>query len=281
MTTKAPYILAVIATLALSPAHLWAQDEPAIADEPIIEIDQDSPQPPDEIVFEEPMIVDEPLDEIGTTVEDIEALISLPPQARLGREADEDLNSPFNVFQSEADIELLLGPQPRYVYFPEGVDPMILPWVRDQIVVQERTEDARRLFNTARNQNDRNGAQRAADILAELQDKFPEVAGANPDITRLKQDIDRYVSQLDPNAPPPPMPVAESEQLPRWVVSNTRGVMLDRDHPRDSYVLVGDFILQEGDAVDLFPAVTVKEILPQKVVFELNGIEHIVPVQAL
>jgi len=224
---------------------------------------------------------EEGLEDIGPTVEYIESLMALPPAAQLGREADEDLENPRNLFENEQVREALLGETPRFVYFPVGVDPMIIPWVRNQIVVRERADDARKLLESAQQEGERDLARQALDLIDTLDEDYPEAAAAE-NIEQLRGEIVAFIEspQTDQIVQGPGAEIQEPKvELPPWIPNNTRGVLLDRENPRQSSVLVGDFILGLGDRIERFPLVVVKEILPQQVIYEYQDTEFIVQVE--
>ncbi|MDK2970361.1 MAG: hypothetical protein PWP23_116 [Candidatus Sumerlaeota bacterium] len=222
-------------------------------------------------------------EEIGTTVQDIENLIQLPPTARLKREADEDPLNPESIFSSPEIREALLGSKPKFVYIPVGVDPMIIPWVRQQIVVKEKLADAKRLLEQARNNKTKEPAETALGILHELQEQYPDTESA-PEIGKLTSEIESFIakplaSDDDLMGADSQMPGGEEIRLPEWIKRNTSGILLDRESPSESIVLVGDFLLKRGDRIERFPTVVLKDILPQQVIYEYQDREFRVPVQ--
>lgn len=219
-------------------------------------------------------------DDIGMTVEELEGLISLPPTAQLMREADEDPESPRAIFGDEARRRAFLGAAPDFVYIPAGVDPMIIPWIREQIVVSERVQDAQRIFNTARNARDKDQARQAQRILEELREEFPE-ATDTPDINRLYETVVLFIETDDqPGIQVTGPPRERAPELPPWVINNTRGIIYDLEQPDNSLALVGDFIISPGGEVDSFPAVRILEIRPEQVIFEYQETQFVIPVQA-
>lgn len=223
-------------------------------------------------------------EEIGTTVQDIENLIQLPPTARLKREADEDPLNPDSIFSSPEMREALLGSKPKFVYIPVGVDPMIIPWVREQIVVKEKLADAKRLLEQARNSRSKEPAESALGVLAELQDMYPNTE-SGPDIAKLRTDIESYIANPphEQAGTDDPLQAPDAQRaevrLPEWIRRNTQGILLDRENPGESIVLVGDFLLRRGDRIERFPTVVLKDILPQQVIYEYQDREFQVPVQ--
>jgi len=86
--------------------------------------------------------------------------------------------------------------------------------------------------------------------------------------------VAQQTEQTRPEGPAEPEPV----RLPPWIGNNTVGVLLDIEDPSESLVLVQDFILRQGDPVPRFPAVTVKEIRPRQVIYEMEETDFLVPV---
>lgn len=209
---------------------------------------------------------------IEATVSQLEELIALPPTARLGRESDENLDKPRNLFETDEVRKSLLGPKPRYIYIPDGQDPMIIPWVREAIVAGEMLTDAGNLFKDAQAKKDKAIAQQALDKLKEVQKRYP----TSPDATKAKAmeaEVTKYINQQnpDPSNPGQQPPLPPIETLPAWITNNTLGVILDKEQPGESVVLVGDYIIRPGEAVPKFPSVTVQEVQPALVIYDFGG----------
>lgn len=216
---------------------------------------------------------------VEDTVPELEALIALPPMARLGRESDENLGKPRNLFESEEARRSLLGDNPRFIYVPEGTDPMIIPWVREAIVAGELLADAEKIFREAAPNGDRDAGKRALDKLVEIRTKYPQAVVAQAAAT-LEAQVTAFVSAQsdDPTTSRPINPIRKD--LPPWVPSNTTGILLDLEDPSQSIVLVGDYILRVGDALPRYTNVKVKEIRAQQVVYDYDGSEHLVQVKS-
>jgi len=219
----------------------------------------------------------------GSAVEDsvpeLEALIALPPMARLGREADEDLGKPRNLFESAEARRSLLGDNPRFIYVPEGTDPMIIPWIREAIVASELYADAEKIYKEAQPQGDKEGAKRALEKLVEIQAKYSDSAVAQAAAT-LKAQVQTFIDATAGGPTGPTGPTKAATVLPPWVLTNTNGILLDLEDPSQSIVLVGDYILRTGDALPRYASVKVKEIRAQQVVYDYEGTEHLVQVKS-
>lgn len=259
-------VLAAIAALALVPAA-HAQDE-APTDAPAAEVPaEDAPAetaPEEEAPAPEATEGSVPLDRIAE-------LIALPPGAQLGREADENLENPGRgVFGDESVAKQILGEKPRFIYYPKGADPMIIPWVRDAIVAAEKFADAEKAIAAGQ-------LETARDLLKEIATKFPDTAEAKkaPD---LVAQLDRRIQDI--NNPPEggvttiARPDDTGAELPKDVRERTNGVVFSAN-PR---VLVFDFILAEGDRVPRYPGIRVKKITESEVIYEFQGKDFPVPV---
>lgn len=290
MTPRLLAVLLGLGLLAFPGAHtVWAQD----GEDPEIEVETDET---DGEQLDVEVMTEEELEEIGTTVQDIERMIQLPPPAQLGQEADEDLENPRSIFRDKAVREALLGPEPDHVYIPSGIDPMIIPWVRERIVVEEKLKEARDLFDKAQKQitsrdkteemhrEAQRTAERAQTILEELQENYPEATQANQ-VEQLSRSVQQVLAMKytdEGTFDPTRAPEIEERvvELPPWVIENTDGILLDRDDPRESLVLLDDQLLRPGDRLKRYSAITVKEVLPQQVIYDYQGSEFIVKVDA-
>lgn len=236
---------------------------------------------------EEPLF--DPVMSDDMSVEDLERLIQLPESIRLGREADERLDQPRSLFQDERVRAEILGEAPRVIYIPVGLDPMIIPWVRNEIVARELLEDAQRIFQQARAERDPVRARQAREILENIGARYadtPPAVEAERILAQVRAEIDMIneeirVAELPPeerDAIPVPVEPVQVVELPSWIQQNTRGSLYNAQSPQDSILLIGDFILRPDEPVPPFPAVTVKEIHPAQVVFTFSGRDFMVPI---
>ncbi|MGF1572495.1 MAG: hypothetical protein ACFCU1_05430 [Sumerlaeia bacterium] len=227
----------------------------------------------------------------STTVIDLETLINLPSGARLRREADEDLRNPRSLFENDQARDEFLGKAPRFVYIPRGVDPMIIPWIRERIVVGELLDDVQEEFDTVRAEPTKDVAVASARTLLR---KTESIAAEYPtsnriaEIQKISDEIRTHINMLTEVAvantsdqqvteiAPPSREVI----LPIWVRENTRGIISDREDDNGSLVLVGDFIIGKGETVELYPGVRVKEIQDRRVIYTYQQTEHVVMVES-
>ncbi len=225
----------------------------------------------------------EPLDTpdgLGGTIEEertfeasvfeLEELIAAPGGVRL-REYEEDLEDPPHLFDDEDRIQRIFGDSPRFIYYPEGVDPMIIPWVRARIVAEELFEEAR---IAAANRD----WERALNLLREIREDYPNTEHgqrAPQEMARVQQlrDAERQPEETaEPDLPAPP----EEQQivLPEWIARNTNGIIMGRN----PMVIVGNDFLRTGDRVPRYSSVVVKEITESEVVYQFQDQEFVVEV---
>lgn len=225
-----------------------------------------------------------------TTVIDLEALINMPQSARLRREADEDPNNPRSLFESSELKKAYLGDKPRFVYIPRGSDPMIIPWIRERIVVGEILDDVQQEFESIRREtNPEIAVASASKLLRKTEGIAAEYPSTNrlDEVQKLSDSIRAYVMKLTTKEPEvdtssvvtAPQPPREAI-LPPWIRENTRGVIVDREALDQSVVLVGDLILTEGQSVDRYPSVKVKDIQDRRVIYEFQQTDHVVMVES-
>lgn len=200
------------------------------------------------------------------SVSDIEQLINLPISSSI-KEYQEDTNKPKSLFDSQTEIDRIFQKtKPQFIYFPEGADPMIIPWVRERIIAQEKFEEA--TIATANKDYDK-----AIAILKEIREKFTNTEEGQ----KAPAEIDKVMAMkadVGGPGPPPPGPQPTVTELPPWIKTNTSAVLLSAN----STVLVGNDFLREGDAVPRYPGVKVKAITDSEVVYLYQDKEYVVEV---
>lgn len=204
-----------------------------------------------------------PPPKIEASVEEIQRLIDLPSTAQLGLESDEDPTKPKTMFVDTKSILEVFGEKPVFVYFPEGVDPMIIPWVRQQIIAQELLEKGRVLAAAG-------DYEKAMAIYQEILDKYAATPVA-PEARRELDVVRRIVTQnaaaeggVQVTSPDQP-----EVMLPKAIADSTTGIMYMG--PRGSQVIIFDEIVGVGDRVPRYANVTVKDIQPGLIVYEFQG----------
>lgn len=260
--------------------ELEGMGEQVTAPEPIDEqveaVDQEEAEPVTDDpgltvdLTETPRTFELDVTDIEASVSELQRLLNLPATGQL-REYQEDPANPRSIFTSESDIQRIFGDRPRFIYFPEGVDPMIIPWVRARIASEEMWQEA----SLARANRD---FDKAISLLRELRERFPatEAGGRAPAeinrVLREREEANRPVVAEQPDLPT--APEAVDPVLPDWVRNNTSGVMLGAT-PR---VIVGNDFLTEGDPVPRYASVRVKSIRDSEVVYVYQDREFTVEV---
>jgi hypothetical protein len=163
------------------------------------------------------------------------------PKTDVGKEIEEP-RSPNKLFQSEQDIERLLGTKPRFVYDPKDFpDPMIIPWIRRDVLVRE-------ILDVARKQAAQGNFATAKELLTRALRDYPDsrhISAVRDEIKKIEDMERRGIAAVGQQ---------EVILLPSWVSSHTNGILWSEEKP---LVLVGDVLLSEGDEVPRYAGVTV------------------------
>jgi hypothetical protein len=177
------------------------------------------------------------------------------PKTDIGKEMEEP-KSPIKLFQSEQDIERLLGTKPRFVYDPKDYpDPMIIPWIRRDVLVRE-------ILDVARKQAAKGNFAAAKELLTRALKDYPDsrhITAVQDEIKKIEEMERKGITGVGQQ---------EVVLLPSWVASHTNGILWSEEKP---LVLVGDVLLSEGDEVPRYVGVTVKKINKQEVEFSFKG----------
>lgn len=278
-----------MALAGLPGALLWAQDGAPIDPQGDPELEAIvarqaglDPEPPPAIApepgSEGAASQDETAGEVVVTVDDIQNLIALP--AQIGREIDEKpVDDKFNAPGGPE----LLRENPPFVYVPANLpDPLIIPWVRDQVIFQEKMDEARRLLAEGLSSKALPTIKQAQDLLNTVPP--PPDAAAAEELAAARMEIARAVSALtavsEGDTGPIEVKPAPVINLPEPVRATTNGVIVDRENPNESMVIVGDFMLRPGQTVPKFPTVRVKSVGKQAVVYEYRNKEFVVNVRS-
>ncbi|MCC5875255.1 MAG: hypothetical protein JJU11_03450 [Candidatus Sumerlaeia bacterium] len=247
--------------------------EPEFTDDELFEEDPTT----GEETYEEPGVsidMPEPVRTINldaSSVEDLQRLLNLPAAGQL-REYQEDPRNPRSIFTSDEDVARIFGDTPEFIYFPEGVDPMIIPWVRERIASEEMWQEAQLALANG-------DFDRSINLLRDLRERFPGTqSGQNAPaeierIIRQREEASRPQIARSPEEQVAP-PVEEEAVLPEWVKRNTTGVLIG-DRPM---VIVGNDFLGEGDPVPRYASVRVKSIAASEVVYVYQDKDFVVEV---
>ena len=157
-------------------------------------------------------------------------LIEYYPNIDFGREVDEPDQARW-LFEDEVAMQNLLGIKPRFVYNPKNLpDPMVIPWVRQNIIAAELLREARELIRLKE-------YDRALQILTLIVNSY---AGTSS-YREAREELDKVDIELDKMRD---IPIREREGqrivLPPWIYENTKAVIWE---PVNPIVLVGDHML--------------------------------------
>lgn len=272
---QASPVLAAMALALMATAPLLAQIDPQGDPELQAILDRESgavAEPPPAVAGAEVTSLE---GTVEATIDEIQELIALP--ATLGRESDEAPQP--GVFEKDKTILML---DPPFVYVPAGLpDPLIIPWVRDQVVFQEKMDEARKMLAEGKASRQVATIKKAIELLGSVPP--PPDQAASTALAALRSELAKEVAKLE--APTnvdtgPSEPTQVVVTLPEPVRATTNGIILDRDNPNESMVVVGDYMLRPGQTVPRFPRVRVKAINKQSVIYEFSGREFVVNVRS-
>lgn len=266
--------LAAVALAMLAAAPLPGQIDPQGDPElqAILDRESGATPPPPAVAGEDTPAIE---GSVEATIDELADLINLP--ATLGREVDEQIQPGI----VEKDPTILMV-DPPFVYVPAGLpDPLIIPWVRDQVIFQERMDEARKLLAEGRAARQVAPIKKAVELLGTVPP--PPDQAATTALASLRTELAREVAKLETPSNTdtgPAVPVDIVVTLPEPVRATTNGIILDRDNPNESMVVVGDYMLRPGQTVPRFPKVRVKAINKQSVIYEFSGKEFVVNVRS-
>ncbi|GIX45573.1 MAG: hypothetical protein KatS3mg130_1981 [Candidatus Sumerlaea sp.] len=194
--------------------------------------------------------------------------IVAPPSAKPKGQRESDETGPTPLF-NQAEVRKLLGDNPTVVYqvVYEGKtlpDPMIIPWVRNAIVLKERFDEAVSLLG-------QNKIQQGRQALLAIITEFP-----NTDYARQAQELLAKLDQelatpkgkaVTVRATPTPPPV----QI--MVDPNVRvsSILADSSNPAENRVMINGRSYRAGDTIRGFPNHRVVKIMDQAVIIEVEA----------
>jgi hypothetical protein len=188
------------------------------------------------------------------------------------REVDE--GAALNIFADPAVAKKLLFGRKVFVYDPKGrPDPMVVPWIRTEIIGTELINQALAYIKQAEASTD---LETKRTRYMEAQKELDQVVKADPTSVMGKnaQDLIEKVRKIIPPPEKPgtvtPTPTPRIE-FPPWVRANTKGIVIDRSPKQENRVLVGDDMLKVGSTVPKFPGVKIIEINRDSVVYEFES----------
>lgn len=210
-------------------------------------------------------------------------LLTLPRQETIQKESQEP-EVPINLLD-DPEVKKLLKPNPDFIYDPQNLrDPMIVPWVRNSLLVREFMENLENLVN----QGNRRSAERARTVMEQIREILPDLADVelrNSVESRLTE-IDTVLDRIErgpvgpdeqPTATPIPTPIIT---IPAKIKSGLQGILW---HPRseERYIILNDEILKEGETVPNYPEAVIEKINPDSVVVSYRGLTEELRVETL
>jgi len=208
------------------------------------------------------------------TINEIESTIDLPSRARLARESEEDPSKPKAAFTQE-ELNKIFSDRPRFIYFPEGVDPMIIPWVREAIVAEEKAAEAAVALAAK-------DFDKAEALWSEIREKFANTTQGQEaplrivEVQNAREEANRPKTDPSTETRSTAQPEAPVIVLPDWIEANTNAILLEKSGNR--VVVVQNEFLRVGDSVPRYAGVTVKEIGPSEVTFSYQDRDFVLVV---
>lgn len=272
---KIRYPIALFAIASIAAAHPAAAQDDDIPNVPMTEEE-----------FIEETAEDDEEGSVEFTLDEIQQLMSLPDSG-INKEYQENLENPQGIFGTDEDeIRRIFGDRPPFIYYPEGVDPMVIPWVRERVIAKERFAEA----EVARQNRD---FDKAKQIYREIQEQYPDtVEGQQAPlaIAAIDELLEEEAKALaaaqrqpepeqdaEPQIVLPQVPVEPEVTLPQWVRQNTTGVLVRDDG--DNLVIVDNEFLRVGDPLPRYALIRVEEISPSTVIYNYQNKRFDVPVE--
>lgn len=206
----------------------------------------------------------------------IKQLLGDSQQVEIGKESDE-IAEPFKLFNTPEDVKRLLVKEPKFIYDPKRLpDPMIIPWVRDQLLATEKLDKAKQYFvskeyesvlqicnDILENHKNVTGIVNQAQTLLDKTKK--EITDAKQKKTIVRQDGEEKEIQVE---------------LPSAVRSGTKGILYSGGGK--ALALINDNIVAIGDEVPDNKGVFLEEIKSSgEVIFRYKGVLFPVTVKTL
>lgn len=179
-------------------------------------------------------------------------ILELYPGMDFGREVDEPTTVRW-LFKEDDNVRELLGLHPRFVYNPKDKpDPMVIPWIRREIMAKELLNEALTLLNQRK-------LHEARKLLAMIVENYKESKSYAQAVQELEK-VDKTMQQQPGITDTQPQIV-----LPPWIYDNIKGIIFDPDMP---VVLIGEDTLTLGDKLSRYPDVMIDKITENSVVLK-------------
>jgi len=209
-------------------------------------------------------------------------LLTMGTSAAQIQKESEEPEKPVNILD-RPEVRRLLKDSPSFIYNPKDLkDPMIVPWIRNTLLVKE-------FLDTMEEHLKRNRAQEAQTILRQIEELLPEVTDMELKVKvdarvaaakKLLADMAAASDGILPGATqtPPPVPTPDIV-IPGWIRANVAGVMW-QPKAEERMVLIGDEILKEGQPVPRYPEAKIEKINPNSVVISYRGVTEEISVES-
>lgn len=200
----------------------------------------------------------------------------LAPRLDEGSESSESME-PFTLFKTNDDVKNLLMNEPRFIYNPKRLpDPMIIPWVRDQLLAKEKLDRAKQLMI----EKDYNEVLKICNDITENHKNAPGIVNQASDLRdKAKKALAELGADKEKKLKQEQGKLIEVE-LPQAVRNGTKGILFSSDGV--PLVLVDDNILSEGDEVPNNKGVFIEKVKKTgEVLFRYKGVLFPVTVKTL
>jgi len=218
----------------------------------------------------EPVTVPSPTPTPHEVISEVQ-IMTIPSVKQPTRESEESAKS-RNII-NDPEVKRLLKHPPDFIYNPaELKDPMIVPWIRNTILVKEFVQNLQKLVKEHRLEN-------AKALISQIKELLPEVTeldvskDAETQIALAQQEIDKPA----PYPPPGPGPIGEPAietpiiTMPSWIETHVGGIIW-QPKAEERTVLIGDYILKEGEKIPRYPDAVVQKINDKSVVVSYRGL---------
>ena len=207
----------------------------------------------------------------------------LPIESKAGPKREMDEGDLLNIFADPAVARKLLYGRKAFIYNIRGRrDPMVVPWVRTEIVNKEHLAQAQAFLSDAERQADR---ETKRNLLLLAVGELDSVIKSDPTDTfgktaqALKNKARATLDKIQITSGTPPPEATKAPELPSWVASITKAILYDESPKHDHVVLVGDEVLHVGDVLRRDPKIKVVQIDRSQVFYEYGKARFPVKVQ--
>lgn len=202
-------------------------------------------------------------------------LLTLPAAKQSNKESDEPKQA--DNLMDNPEVRRLINQTPTFIYNPRDLkDPMIIPWVRNSLLVREYLQILQSNIKNKKVNEARSFIDQISQLLPDITDAELR-KNAETQISLAKQEIEK-ITAAPVEIPQPGEQVARPVEtpvivMPSWIKSHVGGVMWSSKSD-ERIVLIGDDLLKEGQALSKYPDAVVQRINPNSVVISYRGISE-------